>query len=75
MPDFRTYYKSFNWKQKNKINKVLCEQLDRSYPTIWRKMENNTFTKLEKEKIAEILHKPIDELFPIPALENFLANS
>lgn len=70
MPNFLQYYKSLTWRNKNNINKLIMEHCDVSYPTIYQKMKNNTFTKLEKEKIAQLLNMDVNELFPpIPITE------
>lgn len=64
MPNFVEHYKSLSWKGKSELNKMLLLHCDISYPTVYRKMLNHTFSKLEKEKISQLLNQPVEELFP-----------
>jgi hypothetical protein len=64
MPAFIQYYKSLNWKEKSSLNKKINTEAEIPYSTLYRKMENGNFTKLQKKAISEIIGISIDELFP-----------
>lgn len=70
MPSFLTYYSSIK-ERKNRgdlLNKI-ADAFGISYVTVTQKLTklrkgNDTFTKLEKEKLSQMLDTPVDELFP-----------
>lgn len=61
---FADFYKALPRKKKGEIVKKLIMELDIAGSTVALKLGNNNFSKLEKEKIAEILQEPVHQLFP-----------
>ncbi len=80
MPTFLTYYQSIKERKKRgeTIN-TIARECDISYVTVQQKLRRlkngkNTFSKLECERIAQILKMSVEELFPSePALQNILS--
>jgi hypothetical protein len=70
MPSFLIYYKSISSRKiKGALLKQIADECGISYVTVTQRMTKlkkgyNTFTKLEKERIAQILNSSIQELFP-----------
>ncbi len=70
MPDFLTYYESIKEKkEKGKILSTIAIECGIGHVTasqkIWKlRKGKNTFTKLERERIAQILNIDVNELFP-----------
>lgn len=82
MPSFLTYYDSIKDRNsKGKERKLKGDLLNKmanefgiSYVTVTQKLTklrkgNDTFTKLEKEKLSEMLSIPVSELFPDSILQ------
>jgi hypothetical protein len=62
---FKDYYEAIPDKSPRvEIRDELLRQLDMKYSTFYQKMNTETFNKLEREKIAEVLKVSVTELFP-----------
>lgn len=64
MQTFNNLYKKLDRKSKSKLIITIISELEISDSTFRFKRNNQSFNKLEREKIAEILSIPPDVLFP-----------
>lgn len=63
--NFKDYY--FSIKQispRAEFRTRICKRLDISEWTLWNKIRDNRFTKLEREAIADEVGMDIETLFP-----------
>lgn len=62
---FRDYFHSLgNESPKAAFRKRICNILGITRTTLYDKINNERFTKLEKERIAEEVGQPVELLFP-----------
>lgn len=64
MQTFERIYDHLDKKQKSKLIRKVLTETEMSANSFYQKRKNNSFSKLEREKIAEILSEPVDILFP-----------
>ena len=61
---FKDYYKSVSSQSpKVLLRNKLLRTLGMKYSTFYQKLNTGTFNKLEREKIAQVIGKPVTELF------------
>ena len=67
---FKDYYQALpDQSPKVLLRDKLLRALGMKYSTFYQKMNAGTFTKLEREKIAQILETPVIDLFPEYSIE------
>ncbi len=64
MPTFHDIYTSMRKKQKSLFIQQVIKETEIASMTFFMKRRNNSFTKLEREKISEIIGEPVTSLFP-----------
>jgi hypothetical protein len=65
MPTISELYKSTPKGKKREIISSIAIECGISEATVFQKIYGNVkFSKLEKERVSEILHITVDELFP-----------
>jgi hypothetical protein len=64
MPTFLEYYKSKSKAEKTKINRRIYAETEIPYSTLYRKLREGGWSKLERKCISNILGFSENELFP-----------
>ncbi len=62
--DFYKYYRALSRKDKTELRNNILIIIEIEQSTFYAKLAKESFKKLEKEKIAELLKKTESELFP-----------
>ncbi len=63
--NFKDYYQALpDQSPKVILRDKLLSALDMKYSTFYQKINTGSFNKLEREKIAQVLRTPVNELFP-----------
>jgi hypothetical protein len=63
--NFKDYYQSLpDQSPKVEMRNKLLKELDIQYSTFYQKLNTGTFTKLECERISEVLGFKVNDLFP-----------